>query len=256
MGDSIGTVFPFFLYFLLIRDIYSINSWILLLICSYLFLLPLLVILPLIKENHLEEAQISQNLEDSILYYSKDQITNPNFKFLFILLCLFIFFAFSDIIFIYPFFPYVLTKFGIKNFNLFNFLLIFYFFLNILSTSIGTFLIKKTKPKRLITILIPTIGSIYILFTVVNFTLFVLLYFIGSALSVITNLNISVYIMQFKKRGRTIHFHIIATFKNIAFFVFLPLGTLLSSIISTEALFVIGALLLNLSLIPLTLIKG
>jgi len=255
VGDSIGNAFPFFLYFVLIRDIYSINSWTILLVCSYLLLLPLLGILPLINENRPKEAQISRNFENSIFGYSKNQITNPSFKFLFPLLCLFIFFAFSDIIFIYPFFPYLLTKFGIKNFNFFNFLLIFYFLLNILSTSIGTFLIKKTQPKRLITILIPTIGIIYILFTVVNFTLFVLLYFIGCTLSVITNLNISVYIMQFKKRGRTIHFHMIATFKNIAFFVFLPLGTLLSSIVSTEALFVIGALLLNLSLIPLTLIK-
>jgi len=256
VGDSLGRVFPFFLYFLLINDIYSINSWTILFFCSYVFVLPLLGFLPFINENIQKKSQIIQNLESSTCDKSKNQNPYPNSKILFILLCLFVFFAFSDVIFIYPFFPYVLTKFGINNFNLFNFLLIFYFLLSILTTSIGTFLIKKTKPKKMILILIPLIGIVYILYTLVDFTLFTLLYFIGSALSVITNLNISVFIMKFKEGGRTIYFHLIATFKNLALFIFLPLGTFLSNFIATESLFVIGAVLLNLSLIPLTLIKN
>ena len=256
VGDSLGRVFPFFLYFLFINDIYSINSWTILFVCSYVFVLPLLGFLPFINEKIQKESQIIQNLESSTCINPKNQNPYPNSKVLFILLCLFVFFAFSDVIFIYPFFPYVLTKFGINNFNLFNFLLIFYFLLSILTTSIGTFLIKKTKPKKMILILIPVIGIVYILYTTVNFTLFIFLYFIGSALSVITNLNISVFIMKFKKGDRTIYFHLIATFKNLAFFIFIPMGTFLSSIITTESLFIIGAVLLNLSLIPLILIKN
>ncbi|MCK4379717.1 MAG: hypothetical protein KAW51_01170 [Candidatus Lokiarchaeota archaeon] len=256
VGDSLGRVFPFFLYFLLIKDIYSINSWIILFFCSYVFVLPLLGFLPFINEKIQKKSQIIQNLESSTCDDSKNLNPSPNSKILFTLLCLFVFFAFSDVIFIYPFFPYVLTKFGINNFNLFNFLLIFYFLLSILTTSIGTFLIKKTKPKKMILILIPVIGIVYILYTTVNFTLFIFLYFIGSALSVITNLNISVFIMKFKKGNRTIYFHLIATFKNLAFFIFIPMGTFLSSIITTESLFIIGAVLLNLSLIPLILIKN
>ncbi|MEE9377851.1 MAG: MFS transporter [Candidatus Lokiarchaeia archaeon] len=256
VGDSLGRAFPFFLYFLFINDIYSINSWTILFFCSYVFVLPLLGFLPFINENIQKKSQIIQNLESSTCDNSKKQNPYPNSKILFILLCLFVFFAFSDVIFIYPFFPYMLTKFGINNFNLFNFLLIFYFLLSILTTSIGTFLIKKTKPKKMILILIPVIGIVYILYTTVNFTLFIFLYFIGSALSVITNLNISVFIMKFKKGDRTIYFHLIATFKNLAFFIFIPMGTFLSSIITTESLFIIGAVLLNLSLIPLILIKN
>jgi len=255
VGSSLGSAFPFFLYILLVNDIYSIESWNMFFLFSYMFLLPLLFILPLITEKRKKTPHLFDNPELSDNSKTKYEYSNTNFKKTFILLSIFVFFAFSDILFSYPFFPFLLNKFGTTNFNLLNFFLIFVFLLNIVSTAIGTFFIKKTTPKKMIFILIPIIGIIYILFTVVNFLLFVLLFFIVSTLTVITNLNISVYLMKFNKGNKSLHFHMIATFKNIAFCCFIPLGIYISNFIITEQLIIIGAILLNLSLIPLTFIK-
>ena len=114
---------------------------------------------------------------------------------------------------------------------------------------------KRIEPKKILVTLIPLIGIIYILYTVVDFIFFIILYVIANSLATITNLNISVYIMKFKKADKTVYFHLIASFKNLSIFIFLPLGTLLSTIVVTEYLIIIGAILLNLSLIPLIFIK-
>ncbi|MFW9874298.1 MAG: hypothetical protein ACFFG0_14430, partial [Candidatus Thorarchaeota archaeon] len=133
--------------------------------------------------------------------------------------------------------------------------LIFYFLISITSSSVGSFIIKKTKPKKIILILMPIIGIIYILYIFVPFTFFTIIYFIGCSLGIITNLNISVYVMEFKKGNKSVYFHLIASFRNLSTFIFLPLGTLLSNFITPEYLIIIGAILLNLSIIPLSFIK-
>ncbi len=254
VGEALGKFFPFLLFFLLINNIYSIASWETLIICSFLLLIPLLSILPFITERSQTNIQVVQNPED--FRNSEDYCLDlpKNAKKIFVLLCIFVFFAFSDVIFIYPFYPFILNKFGLKNFNLFNFFLIFYFLISITSSAIGSFLIKRTKPKKIILLLIPIIGLIYFLITIVPFTIFVILYFLVCSLGTITNLNISVYIMKFKNGSKSVYFHIIASFRNLSTFIFLPLGTLLSGFIATEYLIIIGAFLLNISLIPLIFI--
>jgi MFS family permease len=254
-GQSLGNALPLFLYLFIINDIYSINSWSILFISSYVILIPLISIVPFIREKNHCKSQFIEDAEISDFNYSRDLLHPPNFKKVLVLLCIFIFLAFSDVIFVYPFFPFLLNKFGTIKFNIFNFLLTFYFLISIMSSTIGTFIIKRIKPKKIILTLIPIIGSLYILYTFVNFTLFILLYFIGCSLATITNLNISVYIMKFKKGNKSLYFHLIASFKNLSFFIFLPLGTLLSNFISTEYIIIIGAILLNFSIIPLIFIK-
>lgn len=255
VGISLGSAFPFLLYTLLVNDVYSIQSWTTFFICSYLILSPLLFILPFITESRKSDLHLVDHIENSYIYEVNNEKFEPHFKKTFILLSLFVFFAFSDIIFSYPFFPFIINKFGNSNFNLLNFFLIFMFLLNILSSAIGTFSIKKTSPKKIIIILIPIIGIIYFSYTFVDFTLFVLLYFLGSSLAIITNLNISVFIMKFIKENKTLHFHIITTFKNLSFCCFIPLGIFLSNFINIELLIITGAILLNISLIPLYFIK-
>jgi hypothetical protein len=223
---------------------------------TFIFLLPLIGILPFINEKssrrHSNLIDISQ--EDEI-NGSTGQEDSSNFKLVFVFLCVFVLFAFSDTIFAYPFFPYLLDRFGASNFNFFNLFLIFYFLLSIMSTAIGTFLMKRIEPRRVLFCLIPLIGIIYIFYIIVDFGLFVILYFTANSLATITNLNISVFMMKFRKSNRTVYFHLIASFKNLSIFIFLPLGTLLSTYVITEYLIVFGAVLLNISLIPLIFIK-
>jgi len=254
VGEALGKSFPFFLYFFLINDVYSINSWKTLIIYSYLLLVPLLFILPFIKEDNqintdkIIKTPIKPNISDDLNFptYSKTTL---------VLLCVFVFLAFSDSIFSFVFFPFLLNKFGSDNFSLFNFFLIFCFLISITSSSIGSFIIKKTKPKKIIFILMPVIGIIYILFTTVHFTFFTILYFVGWSLGTIINLNITVYIMKFKKGNKSVYFHLVASFRHLSIFIFVPLGTLLSSFIAIEYLIIVGAILLNLSLLPLIFIK-
>jgi len=255
VGQSLGKSLPMFLYIVLMNDIYSINSWRIFFFYSYLLLIPLMSILPFISEMKQRESQFIEDCDNFAFSHSDDTENNPNFKTIIVLLCIFVFFAFSDIIFAYPFFPFLLSKFGSNKFNLFNFFLIFYFLISIMSSAIGTFFIKRIRPKKIILILIPIIGSIYILYVFVDFIFFIFLYFIGSSLGIITNLNISVFIMKFGKGNKSIYFHLIASFKNLSFFIFLPLGTLLSNFISTEYIIIIGAVLLSLCIIPLIFIK-
>lgn len=251
VGEALGKFFPFFLYFLLINDLYSISSWETLIFCSYLLLIPLLSVLPFISEINQPKPKTIQNSEKFYNFKCLNLKSSLNSKTTLIFLCIFIFFAFSDVIFIYPFFPFLLNKFGIINFNFFNFMLIFYFIISITSSAIGSFLIKRTNPKKIIFILIPVIGIIYILYTIVPFTLFIMLYFVGCSLGTITNLNISVYIMKFNTSSRSVYFHLIASFRHLSTFIFLPLGTLLSNFIATEYIIIIGGILLNFSIIPL-----
>ena len=255
VGTSLGGAFPFFFYLLLINDINSIQSWTTFLLYSYLFLSPLLFILPLITENRNLNLKLFVNIEKDSNSEVLDEKIIPHAKKTFFLLSIFVFFAFSDSIFSYPFFPFIVKKFGSSNFNIFNFFLIFIFLIDILSTAIGTFLIKKTSPKKIISIFIPIIGTIYYFFTIVDFTLFVLLYFILSSLVIVTNLNISIYIMNFKKDNKSLHFHTITTFKNLSFCCFIPLGIYLSNLFNIELLIITGAIFLNVSLIPLYFIK-
>ena len=256
VGEALGKFFPFMLYFFLINDVYSVNSWKTLIIYSYLLLIPLLSILPFIREfNQVKPNKLIKNSEILKIYDSDDFAETPYAKITLILLCVFVFFAFSDAIFVYAFFPFLLNRFGSENFNLFNFILIFYFLISITSSSIGSFIIKRTKPKKIILILIPIIGIIYMLYTVVPFTFFTILYFVGCSLGTITNLNISVYVMKFKKGNKSVYFHLIVSFRHLSTFIFLPLGTLLSSFFTPEYLIIVGAILLNLSLLPLIFIK-
>jgi len=255
VGEALGKFFPFFLFFLLINDIYSMSSWETLILCSFLLLIPLLTILPFITENNQEKLKVVENFDKFNSSNNKDSEFSPSFKTTFTLLCIFVFFAFSDVIFIYPFFPFILTKFGLECFNLFNFFLIFYFLISITSSAIGSFLIKRTKPKKILFIFIPVIGIIYMFYTILPFIFFTTFYFIGCSLGTITNLNISVYIMKFKKENKSTYFHLIASFRHLSTFIFIPLGTLLSSFIATESLIIIGAFLLNFSLLPLIFIK-
>jgi len=256
VGEALGRFFPFLLYFFLINDVYSINSWKTLIIYSYLFLIPLLCIIPFIREtnqfntDNVGRKTINPNISDyndlNFLTYTKTTL---------VLLCVFVFLAYSDTIFSYTFFPFLLNKFGQENFSLFNFFLIFCFLISITSSSIGSFIIKKTEPKKIIFILMPVIGIIYILYTIVPFTFFIILYFVGWALATITNLNIAIYIMKFKKGNKSVYFHLIVSFRHLSIFIFVPLGTLLSSFIPTEYLIIIGAILINLSIFPLIFIK-
>lgn len=252
IGEALGRSFPFFLFFFIINDIYSIRSWETLILYSCFFLIPLLSILPFIRERNPLETQDLKNIENNI---PNNLNSSPNSKITLILLCIFLFFAFSDVIFAYPFFPFLLNKFGLINFNLFNFFLIFCFLISIISSSIGTFIIKKTKPKKIIIILIPVIGIIYILYTIVPFTFFLILYFIGWSLGTITNLNITVYVMKYIRGNKSTCFHLISSFRHLSIFILLPLGTLLSNFIVTEYLIIFGAILLNFSLLPLIFIK-
>lgn len=251
VGQALGRSLPFFLYFFLINDIYSFDSWKTLILYSYLFLLPLFFTLPFIKENNqfnIKKTNIKPKISNEMNFniYSKN---------VFVLLCLFVFLAFSDSIFSYVFFPFLLNKFGPKNFSLFNFFLIFCFLISIMSSSIGSFLLKKKESKKIIFILMPLIGIIYILFTIVPFSLFTILYFVGWSLGTITNLNISVYVMKFEIQKKSVHFHVITSFRSLSIFIFVPLGTLLSNFIATEVLIIVGAILLNFSIIPLLFIK-
>ncbi|MFX1309225.1 MAG: hypothetical protein ACFE8C_05945 [Promethearchaeota archaeon] len=255
VGDSLGRAIPYFLFLLLMNNIYSLNSWNAFFMCSFIFLLPLIGILPFINENNEITSNLIEISKSEDFKSSNGQDPYPNFKLLFMLLCIFVLFAFSDVIFAYPFFPYLLNKFGSINFNFFNLFLMFYFILSISSTAIGTFLMKRIEAKKILLILIPLIGILYILYTIVDFSFFVIIYVIANSLATITNLNITVYIMKFKKSNKTIYFHLIASFRNLSIFIFLPLGTLLSSFFITEYLIITGAILLNLSLIPLVFIK-
>jgi len=255
VGDSLGRVIPYFLFLLLMNDIYSLKSWNTFFMCSFIFLLPLIGILPFINEKNEKSSNLIEIPEIDNFKSSINKDSYPNFKLLFILLCIFVLFAFSDAIFAYPLFPYLLNKFGSTNFNFFNLFLMFYFLLSILSTAIGTFLIKRIKPKKILLISIPLIAILYILYTIVDFSFFVIIYVLANSLATITNLNITVYIMKFKKANKTIYFHLIASFRNLSIFIFLPLGTLLSAFVITEYLIIIGAILLNFSIVPLIFIK-
>ncbi len=179
IGSSLGAMFPSIVLLLFIRDIYSIQSWYFFLSFSYLFLVPLMVIIPFAKENDpidpsISNSKISKSNCTNITLI--EPINSSAFKKSLMFMCLFVFLAYGDKLLEFPLEPWIIEKFGENSFYIFSFFLIIGIFLNILGFIIGTYLVKGKNRKRTIGVLLCACALIEIAFAFIDFVSFLILF--------------------------------------------------------------------------------
>ncbi len=258
IGSSLGAMFPSCVLLLFIRDIYSIQSWYTFLSFSFLFLVPLMVIIPFAneKESPTSNGSNPTPINSNILLISSITPKNStNFKKSLVFMCLFVFLAYGDKLLEFPLEPWVLEKFGEDSFYLFSFFLIIGIFLNILGFVFGTYLTKGKNRKEIIGVLMFVCALIEIIFAFIDFFTFLILFGLIQIFAGIIMINLSSLILDFAKNNKILYSQIIASFIPLAVVVFVPLGTLLSNYFLTEVLFVISGCILLFSIIPLTRVK-
>lgn len=249
LGAALGSIFPNVVFIIYLHNIYSVNSWTVFLSFSFLFLIPLTIF-----------SLFSGEKGPSDLLSAKEQEKPKegefsNFKFSFLMICIFIFLLYGDKLFEFPLEPWIVDKFGENQFYIFSFLMIIGIFVNILGFIMGAYVFKSVNRKILLAISTAIIGIFEILFAFVNFMTLLILFAIIQILAGIISINLSSLILEFAKQKKVFYVQIIISFFSLSVLIFVPLGTLLSNFIMTELIFIIAGIILLTSLIPLSKIE-
>ncbi len=233
-------------------DIYSLKLWNYFFgfgwLLSVLFIIINMVIIRKVKflsydDDKKEEEQTSM----PVIRVSEKNIKFKNFHILLLYVAYFL--ASSDLLYSFLFSSWVENKFGTKSYIIYS----SFFIIFIIGELIGGISAKKlcnnySKIKIMFTVLF-----IYMILLVVltssSFPIFMLLmflfYFLGSIASfAYTSLFADI---TSNKKHKTFKYQLFHTYYSIASFVFIPLGTLLSSFITVETLILVSVFFFGLS---------
>lgn len=253
IGAAFGAIFPNIIFLITMRDINLLSSWYLFFGLSSFFLIPLIIIVPFMKEIPLSSSNPqTQEAAPSMNNAWKSQ---RSFLFSLIAMCAFIFFLYGDKLFEYPLEAWIISKFGEDQFYFYSFFMIIGIFINMFGYVLGTYSLKNLDRKKILGIVAFICGIIEILFSFVDFFTFLILMGIIQIVAGILSINLVSLMMEFAKNNKIFYFQIIVAFFTFAVIIFVPLGTLLSAFIATEVIFIIAGSLLIASLIPLYFVK-
>mgnify|MGYP006278341541 FL=1 len=237
-GSIIGTIFINSVFLAVVRDIFIFSSWSLFFIILVLSTLPLGVVIFQLKNSKI-----------SFKSSSSENITKIDNKRIF-LMCIFVFLAYADKLYEYPFEPWILEKFGETNFILFIQLLIILVFINLIGIIIAGFISSKFNKKKLLFVSSLTCGLLLLLIPFVDL-IFIFIYFsIIQILASFILVNMVSLIIKYSQ-NKVLYFQIMVGFAILARILFVPLGTYLSGIIPTPVIILISALLIMSSCIPI-----
>jgi len=250
ISSNIGGYIPPLVFLFVITDIFNFVSW------SNFFLIGGILLIPIIFSifynnytNDIHEKKKIQNSEKNSNSFHYYQI---------FLLTLSLIMIFSDKLYSYPFGDWILSKYGQLGINLLSICYGGFLLLNTLGHIIGKRIAKNLRRKN--TILITNI--VYICLTLLmvsstNIVFLLIIYSLNWFVSGIMMLNyISLHINFCKNvKYQATSYQILRVGLAVVNVIFIPLGTFLSSFISTELIILIAAFLSLFSLIPLIFIK-
>jgi hypothetical protein len=278
ISSNIGSLLPSIL-FLSIVDVVNNNQWRnFFSVGVFLSLFILIGVFFLKKSNFLFEKKEKEK--------NSSQKMNYKFRSHFILLFMSYFLIWADFLYLFPLPSWIFMKFGEHNFKIFSICYTFFIFLNIggwilaqrISSKQNSNLSKFTENNidrecynnsnliyslrlKLKKQVIYYTVSIYVTITsfiiISNFAAFLILYGVLNITSAIMLLNYVSLLMTVSSNGKhkTFSFQCLKSSYIISNVIFVPFGTILSSIIPTELIFIIVGILSGIALIPLWFMK-
>lgn len=238
IGSIIGAIFPNVVFFILFTDIYSIPTW------NLFFLIGVFSIVPIVCIGFLVKPIIDIPKKEDILPEEVLDIKSI------ILMCIVLFLFYGERIYEYPLEPWILNKYGEEYFSLFVLLLVLLIIINALGLILGGLISSRLHRKKLIMLSSIVYGILLIIVPFMNLVGFFILFAIMQIFSGIIVINLISLMIKYSKK-HVVYFQIMATFAILAAVIFIPLGTYLSAVISTELIIVIAGVLKLLALIPI-----
>jgi len=243
LGAMTGAIVPVIISYLIFTDIYSRSIW------NQFFLIGISLVIPLIFISFLLK-------DDSEVKQEPEMVSNKDIdKKSIILMSIFLFLAYSDNLFQYPFEPWVLERYGAENFSLFLLYLVILIFLNALGVIMAGLISNKYDRKKIIIISSLSSGILLIIIPFTDFITFFILLGILQVIGGFILINI-IALMIDKSQKKVMQYQIMAAFVILAKIIFVGLGTYLSARIPTEYIVVISGILIILSVIPILFLEG
>ncbi|NHJ20704.1 MAG: hypothetical protein EAX91_07180 [Candidatus Lokiarchaeota archaeon] len=252
-SGSFGSIIPIIVFNVLISDVESINLWTLFFNICWILSSPILTSYALIKDKH---PKINIKVK-RITLDQKDPTKIKERKYGLVLMFLTNFFIWGDKLLEYPFTSWILSKYG--EIGLLNYTYLFFIFsyLYMGGWFISRRLINQYRSRVYLSSSIVLYALLMFPLIYSNITLFLLLNAInkivsGVMMSQLTERNVDV---SKSNNNSALAYEIIRSASLLANFIFVPLGTLLSSFVPTEIIVIIVGFMAIFSITPIYVSK-
>jgi len=242
LGAIIGAIFPNVIFLIIFKDIYSIATWQLFYLIGILAIFPIIFMSFLLRKNTLI---IEENINISESEINKKSI---------ILISIILFLSYSHRIFEWTLEPWILSKYGEENFSLFLIFLIIIIIINAFGVILAGTISNRFSRKKIMILSSLSIGILFIIAPFTDMIMFFLILAIVQIFSGFIIINL-ISLMISTSHKKVVYYQVMATFAILASVIFIPLGTILSVIISTEIIIVIAGALRILCIIPICLLE-
>ena len=243
LGAVIGAVLPNIFYFIFMSDKTSQDQWSLFFILGIITIVPLLPIIFLMKDEVRDDNEIGlksiMNIQISIKAI--------------VLMCIFLFFAYSENLYNWLLEPWALNRLGSAS-DLFSIFMIIFIMLNAIGLIIAGKISHKYDRKLILISSTVLYGIILAISPFMNIFIFFILVSITQIISGFFLINMITIMIDISEK-RVLIFQVMASFTILAKVLFIPLGTALSSIIATEIIIMIAGILTAISAVPVYFIK-
>lgn len=219
-----------------------IFSWSLIFVSCVILTVPTILIVAFIGKPEYTKDTIPLSKETFSSDYSLRNI---------VLLCVFAFLLYADMLYEYPLEPFLVDYLGEGIFSL---LLLIFIIINAVGIVLAGLYSHKFDRKKLLIYNIIIVGVVLCLAPFSPFWLFVALYGILQIIGGFITVNLTSLMIDVSNEKVTI-FQIIAAFIVLARVILIPLGTFLSSFLETEWIIFFAGGLFLLALIPLIMLN-
>ncbi|MBY8988541.1 MAG: hypothetical protein KGD61_08800 [Candidatus Lokiarchaeota archaeon] len=249
VSASFGSIVPIILFNVLIYDIDSISLWSLFFNLCWIMSLPILISFFLIKD---EQLIVDDKIKNTILD-PVDHNKKRNSQFGLLLIFLTNFLIWGDKLIEFPFISWILTKFGESGFFNYSYFFFIFTYLYIGGWFISRRLINRYNSRIYLSISIVIYASLMFSLIFCDLTTFLLItaankIVSGVMMSQLTERNINISKLS---KNTALSYEMIRSSSLLASFIFVPLGTLLSSYVPIEFLIIIVAFMSLLSITPI-----
>ncbi|NVM34809.1 MAG: MFS transporter [Candidatus Lokiarchaeota archaeon] len=250
ISSNIGGFIPSLIFLFVVTDVFDLNLWTNFLFFGGISLIPILFAIfcfdyKQTAHREIENLNVKENDKRSYPY----QILFLTLSFIMI---------WSDRLYLYPFSSWILSKFGEIGLRILSSSYIIFLILNTFGYVIGRQISKKLRRKNIILITNCVYICLILLMAYSNLFYLLIIYALIWFVSGIMLLNYTSLIISFSKRVKYQNFsyQMLRFAVAIASVIFIPIGTFLSSFISTEFLILMAGFLSFFSLVPLFFIKS
>ena len=243
LGAVIGAILPNIFYFALMSDKTSPGQWNLFFIVGIIAVFPLLPIVFLLKNDITSEEEISSKNDND------NQISVKAIA----LMCVFLFFAYSENLYNWLLEPWALDRLGSAS-DLFSIFMIIFILFNAIGLIIASKISHKYDRKMVLILSTVFYGLILAIASFMNIYIFFILVSMTQIISGFFLINMITIMIDLSEK-KVVVFQVIASFAILAKVMFIPLGTALSAGIATEVLIMIAGILTAFSVIPLYFIE-